>query len=84
VADTYGWVLYQSGDTLQATRVLQEAVRRGPTLGDARLHLALALLKSGRTAEASAAWAEALRLDDDLATRPAAAPLVAAFPTAKP
>jgi uncharacterized protein (TIGR03790 family) len=84
IADTYGWVLYQSGDTLQATRVLQEAVRRGPTLGDTRLHLALALLKSGSTAEAGAAWAEALRLDAGLATRPEAAPLVAAFPSSKP
>ncbi len=84
VADTYGWVLYQSGDVLQAVRVLQEAVRRGPTLAEARLHLALAHLKAGQTAAADAAWKEALRLDASLAARPAAAPLLQAFPASKP
>ena len=58
VADTYGWVLYQSGDTAQAIRVLQEAVRRSPNLADAHLHLALAYLKAGQTAEAGAAWSQ--------------------------
>jgi uncharacterized protein (TIGR03790 family) len=80
VADTYGWVLFQSGDTAQAIRVLQEAVRRGPNLADAHLHLALAHLKAGQTAEAGKEWAAALRLDAGLTGRPEAAALVAAFP----
>lgn len=80
VADTYGWVLFQTGDTSQAIRVLQEAVRRGPTLADARMHLAVALLKAGQTPEAGTEWAAALRLDAALASRPEAAPLVTAFP----
>lgn len=84
VADTYGWVLYQIGDTLQATRVLQEAVRRGPALAELRLHLALALLKGGRTADAGAAWTEARRLDASLADHAEAAPLRGAFGVATP
>jgi uncharacterized protein (TIGR03790 family) len=84
VADTYGWVLYQTGDVLQAVRVLQEAVRRGPALAEARLHLALAHLKGGQTAEAEAAWKETIRLDPSLAARPAAAPLRQAFPASTP
>jgi uncharacterized protein (TIGR03790 family) len=80
VADTYGWVLFQSGDNAQAVRVLQEAVRRGPNLADAHLHLALAHLKAGQTAEAGTEWAAALRLDAAMNQRPEAAPLVAAFP----
>ena len=80
VADTYGWVLLQSGDTTQAIRVLQEAVRRGPAVADAHLHLALALLAAGRTAEASTSWTTALGVDESLASRPEAAPLVKAFP----
>ena len=77
-------MLFQTGDVLQAVRVLQEAVRRGPTLADARLHLALAQLKAGQTAAADAAWKEALRLDAGLAARPVAAPLLQAFPASKP
>ncbi len=84
VADTYGWVLYQTGDIIQATRVLEEAVRRGPAMAEPRLHLALALLKGGRTTEAGAAWKEAQRLDPQLAGHAEAAPLKAAFVTAKP
>lgn len=80
VADTYGWVLFQSGDIVQAVRVLQEAIRRGPNLAEAHLHLALAQLKGGQSTEARATWANALGLDASLSQRPEAEPLVAAFP----
>ena len=79
VADTYGWVLYHAGDLEQAERVLVEAVRRAPTLADARLHLALVHVARGDLTRAREQWQEAVTRDRSLADRPDAAPLVKAF-----
>ena len=51
-ADTYGWLLVLKGDLENGVRVLREARLRDPNNGLTRWHLASALVKSGRTAEA--------------------------------
>ena len=51
-ADTYGWLLVLKGDLDNGVRVLREARLRDPNNGLTRWHLASALVKSGRTAEA--------------------------------
>lgn len=51
-ADTYGWLLVQKGDLDNGVRVLREARLREPSNGQIRWHLATALAKAGRKAEA--------------------------------
>lgn len=52
VADTYGWLLAESGDAAKAIPMLQEAVRAAPDNPDFRYHLAAALLRAGGDAQA--------------------------------
>ena len=52
VADTYGWALAQTGNLEAAVRVLREVRLRDPGNGQVRWHLASALAKIGRKAEA--------------------------------
>lgn len=52
VNDVLGWILLQRGDKEGALRHLREARLRNPTNGEIRLHLAHALAKAGRKAEA--------------------------------
>jgi predicted Zn-dependent protease len=46
-ADTYGWVLLQSGQTAAAVRLLQGTANSAGASGDMRLHYAMALARSG-------------------------------------
>lgn len=52
VNDVMGWILLQRGDKEGALRHLREARLRNPSNGEIRLHLAYALAKAGRKAEA--------------------------------
>jgi len=58
--DTLGWVLALQGKYDQALRHLREARLRDPSSGNIRFHLAYALSKSGRKAEAKDELAAAL------------------------
>ena len=58
--DTLGWVLAQQGKFDAALRHLRDARLRDPTSGTIRFHLAYALAKSGRKAEAKTELAAAL------------------------
>ena len=51
-ADTYGWLLAESGDLDNGVRVLRDARLREPGNGQIRWHLASALAKAGRKLEA--------------------------------
>lgn len=62
VSDTLGWALLRQGQTEEALRHLREARLRAPGNGDIRYHLAEALGKAGRQAEARQEIKEALRI----------------------
>ncbi len=51
-ADTVGWILVQKGQIDAGLRYLRDARLRAPEIGEIRFHLAYALAKAGRTAEA--------------------------------
>jgi putative PEP-CTERM system TPR-repeat lipoprotein len=51
-ADLLGWILVQRGSTEEGLRHLRDARLRQPANGEIRFHLAQALAKTGRTAEA--------------------------------
>jgi putative PEP-CTERM system TPR-repeat lipoprotein len=52
VADTYGWLLVESGDTKRGTEILGHAAKAAPNAPEIRLHYAKALLRSGDKAAA--------------------------------
>ncbi|MFN0313805.1 MAG: XrtA/PEP-CTERM system TPR-repeat protein PrsT [Burkholderiales bacterium] len=52
IQDTLGWLMLQQGDAEGGLRYLREARLRDPTNQEIRYHLALALTKLGRQAEA--------------------------------
>jgi putative PEP-CTERM system TPR-repeat lipoprotein len=52
IADTYGWILLEKGDTARALPILEKAAADAPAAGQIRYHYAVALNKAGRAAEA--------------------------------
>lgn len=62
VIDTLGWVLLQQGQTARALQLLRDARLREPGNPEIRYHLAQALARSGRPAEARQELVEALNI----------------------
>jgi Flp pilus assembly protein TadD len=52
ITDTLGWLLVQNGNVNRGLVLLQEARVKAPHIPDIHYHMAVALYKSGRTAEA--------------------------------
>lgn len=84
VADTYGWVLFRTGDIGQAERVLRDAVGRQPTVAELRVHLARVLLAQGQLPAAKEQWERALALDGGAREHDDAGPLVETFSARQP
>ncbi len=47
IADTYGWLLVEKGETKRGLELLTKAAASAPDAGEIRLHLAKALIKAG-------------------------------------
>jgi putative PEP-CTERM system TPR-repeat lipoprotein len=70
VADTYGWILVQTGKPAEGLSVLQEAVRaEGGEDPEIQYHLAVALARTGDRAAAQARLSQLLNRDGDFASR---------------
>jgi putative PEP-CTERM system TPR-repeat lipoprotein len=76
VLDTYGWILVQRGDPQRALRPLRNAYARAPGIPEIRYHLAAALERVGRDAEATRLLDGLLRTDAVFAGRDAAQALL--------
>lgn len=51
IADTYGWILHDHGDAVEAERVMAIAASLAPTRRDIQYHHAATLIKAGRVQE---------------------------------
>jgi len=65
VLDTLGWCLFLAGRSQDAVGILGEAIDKGTTLLDPRIHLAEVLAKEGRKAEADGALRAAMKIATD-------------------
>ena len=79
VGDTFGWVLFRTGDASQAERVLRDAAARQPRLAEVRVHLARVLLAQGQVPAAKVEWDRARARDPAMRDHPQAGPLVETF-----
>ncbi len=69
VTDTLGWIYVRRQHNSLAIPLLREAVKADPKSGEYRLHLAVALQRSGQKEEARQEMASALKLNAALRSR---------------
>ncbi len=72
VADTYGWVLLQSGDAKKSKPVLQQAHEKMPEQPDIQTHLAISLEQNGEPERARELLGQALKGKQVFEARPVA------------
>jgi len=77
LTDLLGWILVKSGNLDAGLRHLREARLRSPGNGEIRFHLAYALAKSGRKAEAKEELSAALNASNRVQASPELAQLKA-------
>jgi len=76
IADTYGWILVQSGEVEDGIEMLRKAVDKEPDIGEIRYHLAVALSRSGEAGEARRLLTELLETNASFESRAEAAELL--------
>jgi predicted Zn-dependent protease len=81
VADTYGWILLESGKTAEGMKVLQSALTGAPDNPDVQYHLATAYAKTGDSAKASELVRESLKGKREFGSRAAAESLLRSLST---
>ena len=72
IADTYGWLLVESGKVEQGLSILEAATKNAPNNGDIRYHYAAGLAKAGDKRRAKKELASLLAGDDQFSERAAA------------
>ena len=72
VADTYGWVLLQSGDAKKSKPILEQAHEKMPEQPDIQTHLAISLEQNGEPERARELLASALKSKQVFESRPLA------------
>lgn len=77
VADTYGWLLVETGKTSRGLELLQKAVVKAPHIAEIRYHLGVGLHKAGRKSEAKSELKRALDISPNFSEAKSARALLA-------
>lgn len=77
VADTFGWLLVETGNTDRGLALLQQAVAKAPQIAEIRYHLSVGLHKAGRKSEAKSELKRTLDMAPDFSEAKAARALLA-------
>jgi cellulose synthase operon protein C len=80
IADTYGWILVQTGKVADGTAVLERALAGAPNNADIQYHVAVAYAKSGQATRSAALLRQTLRDHQTFASRADAEQLVRTLP----
>ncbi len=83
IADTYGWILVQTGKIAEGTAVLERALAGAPNNADIQYHVAVAYAKSGQATRAAALLRQTLQDHQTFASRADAEQLVRMLPESR-
>lgn len=76
IADTYGWILVQTGKVDAGIPVLERALAGAPANADIQYHMAAAYVKSGQVARGTELLRKVLQTHEKFASRPEAEQLM--------
>ncbi len=76
IADTYGWILVESGNIVEGLPILERAARASPNAAEIQYHYAAALVKSGKKEAAATVLGKLITDNVDFPSRRAAETLL--------